>query len=552
MATKLQALFQTSAYDEAPVRNNEGAPAFIRSDEERLIQVLTTGTFENTFYVDAKALSQEATDLFKKFAKDDPKFLAQAILHARTEGFMRVVPITALVILSTATDKSSFRTIFPQVIQTPGDLQDFLTIIRTGKFRGMGKVVQKAVQDWLNNLSEYHVIKYGSESQTMSLRDMFRLARPTPVTEQQKSVAAYVVKGECDARTSQIDAYERFKTLAKEAPAQALKLVEQYKLPWEVVTSQVSGQDAWRALVKTLPYMALLRNLNNLLKYDALTVENLAYVTSVLSDPNRVAKSKQLPFRFYSALKAIADPPGYKRSQAQNTTAPYSAGFALAAALEDALNLSVANMPTLGGRVLVANDISGSMDSAPSAKSDMTMREIAGIFGAALFKKSESAEVVSFNETIVPRVLKRSDPLAVLAQQIGQGTGGTNLSAPVEYMLDRRHEQQWDTFIAITDNESWYDHLMSGRPGFSTFSLRSGTPQRVGGVMDRIQEYRKNVNPNLQCFFIQLQPYQTAQVRQDEPGVYYLYGWGGNVLPFIASIANGGQTQVEHVRSLEV
>lgn len=233
----------------------------------------------------------------------------------------------------------------------------------------------------------------------------------------------------------------------------------------------------------------------------------------------------------------------------------YKAVSRLGSALEQALELSVGNMPRLGNRVLIANDISGSMDSKPSEKSDMTMREIAGIFAAALYKQSEQAEVVSFHEIIEPRILKRSDKLAVLADQIGRGNGGTNLSAPLEYMLDKRHEHVYDVFIGITDNESWYDHLNGNRP-LSYLNWRDPqygqSARKPGGVMDRIQEYRKRVNPNLLCFFLQLQPYKTAQVRQDEPGVYYLYGWSGSVLPFIGSIVNGGETQVEHVRSLEL
>src|SRR5260221_10516323 len=153
------------AYTDARIVNVAGAPAFVRSPEERLIQVVTTGTFENTFYVGAKELATQAIDLFKPFAASDPKFLAQAILYARTEGHMRTVPITALVTLSTAEDKTYFRALFPQVIQTPGDLADFLTIVRTKCIRGMGKTVTHAVQCWLEAISEYHVIKYGSENQ---------------------------------------------------------------------------------------------------------------------------------------------------------------------------------------------------------------------------------------------------------------------------------------------------------------------------------------------------------------------------------------------------
>ena len=102
--------------------------------------------------------------------------------------------------------------------------------------------------------------------------------------------------------------------------------------------------------------MALLRNLNNAIKYGVTAdAEALGHITRTLADPERVAASKQFPFRFVSALKATEKASG--------------AGVAeIRAALETALELSFANMPELGERALIANDISGSMSSRPSAE----------------------------------------------------------------------------------------------------------------------------------------------------------------------------------------
>src|SRR5215469_5825189 len=98
--TKINRLFTASAYDTATEKNYEGAPSFTRSLEESLVRVLTTGTFEPTFYASDVELADEALELFRQFAQDDPHFLAQAVLYARKEGLMRIAPITALVVLS--------------------------------------------------------------------------------------------------------------------------------------------------------------------------------------------------------------------------------------------------------------------------------------------------------------------------------------------------------------------------------------------------------------------------------------------------------------------
>src|SRR5260370_680851 len=171
---------------------------------------------------------------------------------------MRTVQITALVALPTAEDKTYFRALFPQVIQTPGDLADFLTIVRTKCIRGMGKTVTHAVQGWLEAISEYHVIKYGSENQAMSLRDIYRIARPT-LTGKAAAIAAYVVKGEVSTDLDQIIRYEAFKAAAHDpnGTQTALHFIQQARLPWEVVTAHMSNNQASTTPLNNLPYRPL-------------------------------------------------------------------------------------------------------------------------------------------------------------------------------------------------------------------------------------------------------------------------------------------------------
>jgi hypothetical protein len=268
-ATKINRLFAPGAYDAATETNYEGAPTFTRSDEESLARVLTTGMLEPTFYASANELAGEALALFAAFAEKDPRFLAQAILYARNEGLMRLAPLTALIALSASPNedaKEMFRLIFPKVVRTPGDLQDVISLIRTKKIRGMGKLTQRAAGRWLGAMSEYHAIKYGAESQEMSLRDIYRLTRPK-LAGRSNDIARYLVKGEVAEGLAQIAGYEAFKTEARayrgeatpESEARLLSLIAEHRLPWEVVAGQVTGSAAvWKAMLYQMPYMACL------------------------------------------------------------------------------------------------------------------------------------------------------------------------------------------------------------------------------------------------------------------------------------------------------
>ncbi len=456
---------------------------------------------------------------------------------------MRVAPITALVVLSAADSadaKELFRRIFPRVILTPGDLQDAIALCRRSALRGMGKAVTRAANRWLAGISQYHIIKYGSESQQISVRDLYRMTRPK-LTGEANAIARYVVKGEVAPELTQIAGYEEFKRTARAlaagqgaggsplseeertaAEARVLALIGEHRLPWEVVAGQVIPSRAvWERLLYDLPYMALLRNLNNLVKYGVTdSAEALEYLTRTLADPQRVASGRQLPFRYFAALKALK--------------AEGAIGRALRKALTAALELSFVNMPELGRRVLVANDISGSMSARPSPRSEMTMAEIAGIFAAAVYKKAESGEIVSFDTQAHPRDAPKDLPLATIAERISGHGGGTSLSAPLEYAF-RNRERRFESAVFLTDSESWYDHLTRNR-----------------GVLDEIRAYRQRVSPGLKCFFVQLLPYKHAVVPESEPGCTYIYGWSGAVLGYIASVVSGGASQVEAVKQVSV
>ena len=273
--------------------------------------------------------------------------------------------------------------------------------------------------------------------------------------------------------------------------------------------------------------MNLLRNLNNFHKHGVFDNHtNVDYAVGVLSDPERVRKSMQFPFRFLSAL--------------QN----FNGDQRITEALYDALEASVANIPELGERVLIANDVSGSMTfQTISPRSTITPADIAGVLGATCFKKSQSGDIVSFAEEAIPRRISRRDSTMSIARAIQGDGGGTDLSAPVRWMVENK--KPFDTAIFITDNESWVDHF-NGETRYGWLSRYADGK----GVLDEIREYKKTINPNLKCFFMQVMPYEHRVVPPEEPNCWFLFGWSDSIVKFIALQAQGASAQLEHVRNI--
>lgn len=521
---------QKNAYINADGRNPEGFASFKRSLEEAYLQVLLTNTLGGTFYASSQELFEGSLALHQEMAEHDPGFMARALVYARILGLMRLQPIVGLVFLSRA-DSDLFRRAFRAVINTPGDLADFVEIARGGVVRaGLGRALKAVVNSYLNGLSEYHAIKYGQGGKGYRLGDIIRLTHPQPLNARQEAIFIWLLDrdkwlGSADLRalTPQIDAFERLKRLDVSAGQDGARaLIAEGRLPYEVVTGVVQPDaETWHTLMEQMPYLALLRHLNTFQRAGVLRDEaGAGYVARRLTNREALAKARVLPFRLFTA---------YQMFDAEN-----GAEKQVTDALSKALEASFANMPDLGARVCIAPDVSGSMSGSIGGRGRTRYSDISGIFSGALLKASQRALVLPFEDKVLSVKLNPRDSLMTLASQVARlGGGGTAVSAPVSYLLDRKTPV--DTFIGITDNIEWATD-QSGRLGF----------------LPTWREYRRKIAPQAQAFLITIAPYRHAVVPQDEPGVHYIYGWNEQVLSYISLAARNVTGQVDVVRGMEV
>lgn len=513
--------------------NREGAPTFRRDLEEQVIQVLTTNTLSDTFYVGRQQLTQETIKVVVAMRDKSPEFLAQAIVYARNEGFLQFVNLVALAILSTAKNKSPFLTAFPKVVQTPDNLMEFVAICRSGKIRkGLGGVALQATKDWLNSLSEYHAVKYSGDSAGISLRDVLRMAHPKPADLAMKERYAWLVKGwneigdEPSPTNARIWHLERIKR--SEDPEVVLTSINEGGLPWEVVVPSVKKMTTatWEALMRQMPYVALMRHLNTLSRAGVFAkAENVEYVASRLSDSTAVAKAKVLPFRFFEAYKAYAADPAHEPK--------------IAEALETALESSFVNMPYIPGTIAIGSDVSGSMNGLVSDKGNTRCIDICGVFTASLLKKAgDRVIVLPFKNDVVKgvRMMKEDSFFSITERLASICRGGTAVGAPVQFLLDRKIPV--DIFIGITDNEDW-------RYGSGSRAVR-------GSFLDLWRQYRSEVTSEARAFLLTIASYRDAVAPQNEPGINFIYGWSPDVVRYISTSIMSGKTQLEAVQAVGV
>jgi 60 kDa SS-A/Ro ribonucleoprotein len=521
---------QKNVYAKADGLNPEGFPSFERSLEEGYLQVLLTNTLTGTFYATENKLLDESLKLHAEMALADPGFMARAIVYARREGLMRLQPIVGLAYLAKA-DHALFKSIFSRVILTPGDLADFIEIARGGVVPGgIGRAIKSAINDWMNGLSEYHAIKYATGGRGYSLRDILRLSHPKPSGAVQDAIFMWLADAEKwkdgladkQALTPQIAAFEQLKRLdSTNGQEQARQLIDEGRLPYEVVTGVLKPDlETWRALMRQMPYLALLRHLNTLQRAGVLADGEAArYVAERLSNEEALRRARVLPFQIFMAYRMFEPVDGTEQQVAN--------------ALADALEASFVNMPALD-EVCIAPDVSGSMDGRLTGQGKTRFADVAGIFASALFKSSRSARVLPFREHVVGVKLNVRDSLMTTAGRISQlVSGGTAISAPVSYLIE--HKMKVHSFIGITDNIEWAAD-QNGNVGF----------------LPTWRRYKEQVAPQARAFLLTIAPYRRAVAPKEEPGVHYIYGWNDSVLKYIGLMLDGLDGQVEAVRAMEL
>jgi 60 kDa SS-A/Ro ribonucleoprotein len=194
-------------------------------------------------------------------------------------------------------------------------------------------------------------------------------------------------------------------------------------------------------------------------------------------------------------------------------------------ALQDAVEVAIANIPAIEGRVFVCPDVSGSMSSPVTgyrkgATTTVRCIDVAALVSASVLRKNPGTEVLPFEQSVVKVELNSRDSVMTNAARLASvGGGGTNCSAPLE-LLNRR-KAKGDFVIFVSDYESWVD--AGGGRGTATMREWNAFKQR---------------NPNARLACIDVQPYRTVQAVERED-ILNVGGFSDQVFGVISEFARG-------------
>lgn len=466
----------------AVTTTHEGGTGYGLDEKGELFTLAVTNMVgENTSYENGANRDDRFVDLVRKNAAQDPEWTAGLIGWLRTGANMRSASIVAAIEYVKAGAPNG-RQVVAKALQRADEPAEALAYHISTYGKRIPQPIKRGIADAAQRLyNEQTPLKYDSSNAAVRPADVLELChvRPKGLWQSElfrhlidKRHGRFTILGGEVSELHKLQAAYDFDAIPgdqRRAHLAANGLPELYT--WERLAGWLPGgmdAEAWEAVIPQMGYMALLRNLNNFEKAK-ISRQAVELVRSRLTNPQEIERSKQFPYRFFSAFKAL------------------DGSMTYASALEDALELSVANIPNLPGRTLVMVDWSGSMWDPFSVRSKMNRADAASVFAGAIARRS-NADVWAYGNT-----MHQIDVRSVLGLcKLAKGLGGTQTWKATAEAWSRG---RYDRVVIITDEQS-HDSDSNVIPrnvpvyvwnlaGYGRSSLKPGSCRYVlGGLSD--------------------------------------------------------------------
>lgn len=483
----------------AKLVNAAGQTGYARDEKSELF-LLAVSNFvgQDTFYETAKNRDDRFANLSRKVAVADPKWFGNFVGWLRNDAFMRSASIVASAegakaLLDAGKSGKPVRELVAASMARADEPGEFLAYWTAKYGKNLPQSVKKGVGDGAKRLyNQRSLLKYDTESKGFRFADVIQLTHVKSDDATQNDVFQYALNrrfGNTEIPSSlwtirknkelmELPVGARKTLIGGAGGIDVQKVLNQAGLTWESLSGWLQGpmdKAAWTAIIPSMGYMALLRNLRNFVEA-GVSQEVMNTVLAKLADPAEVAKSKQFPFRFLAAYQANKD------------------NLKIAAALEDALQASLVNVPELKGRTLILVDRSGSMFGfGYGQREELDNADKAAIFGTALALRAENADLVEFGTTSRKVSVRKGDSILTTLKKFSD-LGGTNTGAAVQ-----AHFKGHDRVIIVTDEQyTWGrtpSEIVPANVPLYTWNLvgyraghgESGTSKRhtFGGLTDK-------------------------------------------------------------------
>lgn len=451
---------QSQPLDSRQVKNSAGGFVFPLGLEATLDRFLILGTAGGTYYASERKLTREGMAVCTRAAQElAPREYADRVINAGNTAPKRTYALYAIA-AALIDGPTELRQLAPkmarEVCKTGTDVFELASYVKGN--RGWGSTVKNTFDEFLvsKELEELALwtVKYRSRH-GWTWDDLLRVQHPN-VTGQRDTLFRWITK-DVDGLTGikVVDGFRKVQGITDEA--EIIETVTSYGLPWEALTDEQRTPAVWKACLPNIGNWAVIRNLATFTRMGL--SDDRAFVGDVIE---RIRRSHRVhPVTILEALRTYQSGGRLGRS----TNAQYKPQGLWIAALEDALDASfTGGVESTNRDVYVGLDVSGSMGSAVSGSAVLSCRDVGAALALAIVKNEPWSTVKGF--TSGGRENWRADtmltdlnfsPRSTFGEAVQQTAnlpfGGTDCALP---MIDAHaHQLGVDTFIVITDNETW-------------------------------------------------------------------------------------------------
>jgi 60 kDa SS-A/Ro ribonucleoprotein len=484
----------------AEASNEAGGPAYKLPPPHALAQFAATGCLNTTFYASAERQFASVLHLAWRVT---PEFLAKTAVFARERGFMKDMPALLLAVLSRRDPKLMDR-VFDRVIDSPRMLRNFVQIVRSGTTgrKSLGTAPKRCVRRWLDQRTDAALFA-ASVGNAPSLVDIMKMVHPKPRTPEREALYRYLLGRDAtpELLPERVRHFEAFKAGDRSNVPD---------VPFQMLTAAGLSRREWAEVARRGSWQMTRMNLNTIARHGVFGEPGMTeLIAARLRDPSEIARARAFPYQLLAAYRSL------------DCDVPQP----IAAALEDAMELATANVPSIEGQVYVCPDVSGSMQSPITGHRDGSTTavrcvDVAALVAAAIIRRNPTAEVLPFEHDVVHLRVSARDSILTNAERLASvGGGGTSVSAPLARLNSRK--AMGALVVIVSDNQSWFD--AADAPGTAT--------------MWQWSRFRAR-NPGARLALIDLQPYQTVQaVERDD--ILNVGGFSDHVFDLLAAFAAG-------------
>lgn len=372
----------------------EGAPAVRANPAQQLRRSLMACLlWENAFYESGEDIAARLTALVPQV---DPATVAALAVEAREKFKLRHAPL--LIVREMArhnSHKAYVSQTLARAIQRADELAEFVALYWKDGKQTLSKQVKKGLAEAFPKFDAYQLAKYNRDG-AVKLRDVLFMTHAKPKDATQAETWKALIDGTLTAPDT-----------------------------WEVaLSSGADKQETWTRLLQEnkLGALALLRNLRNM-------AEAKVDPSLIFTALEKMKVERVLPFRFISAARFV---PQWESN------------------LETAMLKCLDGREKLPGKTLVLVDVSGSMDSKISDKSDLMRYDAANGLAILARELCEEVAVYTFSRRLV-RIPNRRGFALRDAIVNSQDHTSTELGAAVSALNAR---ETYTRIIVLTDEQS--------------------------------------------------------------------------------------------------